>query len=350
MNPPVVLISIFRETIIGGVAVHSSNLYERLLEESIPVSKVNYAPVFVAKGVARKAVQLGRLGIKLLKLRLSGARLFHFHASNRALVFYLFAPVLTLLGGRCLLSVHSGYGFDRWLAENPLYDRINGMYFRLLHALVFMNPAESRRIARRYGFLSERIVTINPFIAPPSEALPVRSPPTSAGRPFRIAAIGVWMGRYNVEEAIRAAVRFNKETGYPTEFTLMLSTVIIEPEYRQKLERIITEARKTIHLDLLENRTDILDQLAGSDVLIRSSKLDSYGLCVAESLLVGTPVIATDLCRRCNNAMLYRQGDTEALHQHLLAVFSGRDRPRRSLLEQSEDSFYQYRQLYAQIA
>ena len=50
MKAPIVLISIFRETIIGGVAVHASNLYERIVEEGLPVEKINYATVFVGGG------------------------------------------------------------------------------------------------------------------------------------------------------------------------------------------------------------------------------------------------------------------------------------------------------------
>ncbi len=77
----------------------------------------------------------------------------------------------------------------------------------------------------------------------------------------------------------------------------------------------IAEARKSIEVIILEDSNTILQVLAEHDVFIRPSFLDSYGLCVAESLLVGTPAIATDVCRRCSQAMLYRQGDFDTLQE-----------------------------------
>lgn len=349
MPSPIVLISIFRETIIGGIAVHSSNLYERIVEEGLPVEKVNYAPVFVAKGVVRKMRLLAGIGWQLLRLRLGGAKVFHFHASNRALVFYLFSLFITISGGKIILSLHSGYGFDRWLSENGKYDRLNKFFFRLLDRLIFMNPDESESIRQRYPFLLGKVVTINPFIAPPAVAIPDFKAIERTPNHFRIATIGVWMQRYNVEEAVAAAVRFQQETGVSTTLTILMSTVIVEADYRVKLKGIMSIAHENIGIELLEDRNDILEILARNDVFIRASFLDSYGLCVAESLLVGTPAIATDVCRRCANALLYRQGDADGLHAHLLAVWKQYKRPRKVLLEDSEDSFNGYREVYRML-
>lgn len=349
MKPPVVLISIFRETIIGGIAVHSSNLYERIVEEGLPVRKVNYAPVFVARSPLRKARLLMGVGWRLLRLRLSGARVFHFHASNRALMYYLLAPPLALSGGKVVLSLHSGYGYDKWLVENKAYHWFNRLLFRPLHRLIFMNPEESAGIRTRYPFLRDRVVTINPFIAPPAAAIPDLDALRPQPDHFRIATIGVWMQRYNVEEVIRAAVRFHRETGIRTTVTVLLSTVIIEPVYRKKLEAIIADARATIKVELLEDHDRILDVLARRDVFVRASFLDSYGLCVAESLLVGTPAIATDVCRRCDNAVLYQRGDEDELQTHLMDVWKRRNTERTSMLAEDEDSFNAYRKIYNEL-
>lgn len=346
MNRPVVLISIFRETIIGGVAVHASNLYERIAEEGLAVEKVNYATVFVARSVFRKAWLLACMMVHLLRLRLRGAKIFHFHVSNRSLVYYLFAWPLWLLGARLLLSQHSGYGYDKWLSENKGYDWVNRLFLRMVDRLIFMNPTEAEAIRCRYPFLKNRVVTINPFIAPPSAAVPGPNSVPRRTDQFRLVTIGVWMQRYNVEEAIEAAIRFQERTGITTTITVLLSTVIIEPAYQRSLQELIERARRTVTVNLLEDRNDILDILVRHDVFIRPSFLDSYGLCVAESLLVGTPAIATDVCRRCENTLLYRRGETESLHQHLLSVWERKGEKRVRLLHDEEDSFNKYREIY----
>ena len=194
--------------------------------------------------------------------------------------------------------------------------------------------------------MEDKVVTINPFIAPPQAAIPALDVSPADPEQFKIATIGVWMQRYNVEEAIQAAVRFNASTGVPVLMTVLLSTVIIEPAYREKLEAIIASAQETIEVVVLEDQNNILEILVRHDLFIRASMLDSYGLCVAESLLVGTPVIATDVCRRCAQARLYRQGDTKALDHQLMEVWQARHTPRKRMLAEEEDSFYGYLQAY----
>lgn len=344
MRSPIVLISIFRESLIGGVAVHSSNLYERLLENNLPVERIDFAFVFRRPLFLRRFWIVFKVGFRLLRLRLSGARVFHFHASNRALLFYLYAPMLKLLGAKIILSLHSGVGYDKWLTRNPFYHRVNKVMFHLLNRLIFMNPEESARISKRYPFLAKNIETVNPFIAPPdSEVPPMDLVPTDQ---FRIATIGVWEQRYNVEEAVRAAVRFHKENKVPVSITVLQSTIREQPEYRQRIEAEIEEARQSIEVEVMEDRNDILAILARHDVFIRPSLLDSYGLCVAESLLVGTPAIATNVCRRCSEALLYEQGDMDALHAQLLKVWESRDQARRRMLPATEDSFHGYLKTY----
>ncbi|MBC6994143.1 glycosyltransferase [Neolewinella lacunae] len=350
MKHSIVLISIFRESLIGGVAVHSSNLYERLREAGLPVERIDFAFIFQRPTVLSRAWIMFKIGFRLLRLRLAGARVFHFHASNRALVFYLFAPLLKLLGGKVLLSLHSGYGYDRWLEEHPSYDRLNTLFFRWLDRLVFMNPEECARIRRRYPWLGARVVTVNPYLAPPAKRLPPL-PPSAADRSrMRVATIGVWEQRYNVEEAVRAALNFHAATGVATTLTILQSTIRCEPDYQRRVLAEISAAREHIEVLVLEDRTDVLEVLAAQDVFIRPSLLDSYGLCVAESLLVGTPAIATDVCRRCSAALLYRKGDDAALLQHLLDVWQRGPGPRHSLLADAEDSFNAYLREYRQLA
>lgn len=348
MKNAIVLISVFRESLIGGLAVHSSNLYERLLENDCEVEKIDYAFLFRRSSILRRIWIVLKIGVRLLELRFRGTKIFHLHASNRALLFYIYGPMIYLTGGRVVLSLHSGYGYARWINDNPVYGRLNKVFFRLLSRLIFMNPEESGRIRASYPFLKDRIITVNPFIGPPERQIPVLGRHTDHAR-MKIATIGVWEQRYNVEEAIAAAVRFNTTTGVPTTITVLQSTIREEPVYRERTMKEIEEARNTVEVVVLEDRKDILAILAVHDVFIRPSYLDSYGLCVAESLLVGTPAIATDVCRRCSAALLYTRGDKETLDRHVMTAWKNRDAPRISGLEITEDSFNGYFQEYLKL-
>jgi len=111
--------------------------------------------------------------------------------------------------------------------------------------------------------------------------------------------------------------------------------------------RLVT--KEEMNVEVFEDRSDVLEILAMNDVLIRPSLLDSYGLSVAESLLVGTPAIATDVCRRCDEAILYQQGDIPALVEHLKTVYAQRSEETKVLLHDSEDSFHGYIAEYVKI-
>ncbi|NJC26121.1 glycosyltransferase family 4 protein [Neolewinella antarctica] len=343
---PIALISIFRESLIGGISVHSSSLFDRLVENKENVVKVNYAEVFQQQTLAKKLLAGVSMGVRLLKLRFSGIRIFHFHASNQALVFYLFAPVLYLMGGRIILSIHSGYGYDKWLDEHPGYDNLNQVAFRCLDRLIFMNPEESTRIRLRYPFLRKRVATVNPFIAPAASSLPKMQSVVCEKNNFCIATIGAWGARYNVEEAVEAAAILSERIEESISVTVIQSTSLLETSYKQRVLDRFAILSDRLDITVVEDSSAILDLLARHDVFVRPSKGDSYGLCVAEALLVGTPAIATDVCRRCEGTLLYRQGDTEALVAHLRTVYAASSRVRKSLLDPSQDSYAGYLKEY----
>lgn len=349
----VVLLSIFTESMIGGVAVHSSNLYDKLEETGVNVEKVDYGTVIAARqrgDYFRVLTAFVSLVWRTFALRLRGHRFFHFHSSNSAIPYLVTCLPLKLTGAKLLLSLHSGFGFDKWLNDHPVPAKIDGWAFRLLEALIFMNPEESAAVAARYPHLKDRIVTINPYIAPKSSEIPDRRQYPTNDR-FVVSTIGAWGKRYNVQEAVRGALRFHRETGVPVSVNVIQSTALVEPEYRAEILSEFETYRSEIDITLYENTSHILELLAGSDVFIRSSLGDSYGLCVAESLLVGTPAIVTDICRRCKAAMLYKPGDYDQMVAHLKTVYAAKSKGNtgQRLLDADEDAFNNYAALYERV-
>lgn len=346
----VVLVSVFREHLIGGISVHTSNLYARLRELEAPVEKVDFSGLITAPGIFRKLLLILGVGFQLVGHRLSGAKIFHFHGSNRAIMYFIWGPLLWLLGGKLMLSMHSGYGYDKFMGKRWEYRALSWVGFRFLHRLIFMNPEESERIRRRFPFLRDRVVTVNPFIAPKIAYVnSIRERRPAPDDVFRVAVIGNWAARYNVEEAFRGALAFRRKTGVQVQVTILQSSNMRDTTYQARLEDEFNLTREEMNVEVFEDRTDVLEILAAHDVLIRPSLLDSYGLSVAESLLVGTPAIATNVCRRCDQALLYEQGDIERLVGHLEAVYNSRGGETKNLLNASEDSFTGYLTEYVKI-
>lgn len=346
----IVLISVFREHLIGGISVHSTNLYARLRELNIKVNKVDFSGLITAPGILRKVLVILGVGRQLLGERLKGAKIFHFHGSNRAIMYFIYGPLLWFTGAKLMLSMHSGYGYDKFMRKRWEYRTLSWIGFRFLHRLIFMNPEESARIEKRFSFLKGRVITVNPFIAPKVAYVEsIRANRSAPGEVFRVAVVGNWAARYNVEEAFRAALAFRRERNVPVRVTILQSSNMRDTAYQKRLEEEFLLTHEEMNVEVFEDRSDVLEILAQNDVLIRPSLLDSYGLSVAESLLVGTPAIATDVCRRCDEAILYRQGDIPSLVKHLDTVYQQRDGETKKLLHDSEDSFYGYLEEYIKI-
>ena len=345
----ILLVSVFRESVIGGVSVHSSNLRDRLRADGHDVHAVDfYGALAPGRGVLAKAASLIGACARVLSARLSGYRVVHFHTSNKAPLFYLTSLPLKLSGATLLLSVHSGLGYEPWLASHPLFAGLNRLFFPLLTRLIFMNEEEVARIGRRYPSIASRIAKVNPYIAPSvGEEL---SRPAPATLPLRVVTVGAFIPRYATEETLRACRRLTEEHGVPVHLTIVESSAYAQDAYRQKLTAEIDAARSpALTIDLVVDTQDILGTMAGHHAFVRPARGDSYGLCVAEALLLGIPSIATDVCTRCAAADLYAPGDLDALVAWLLERSRDLRTAGRSLLAPDEDSYHGYLDIYEAV-
>ena len=338
--------SVFRESVIGGVSVHSSNLRDRLRADGHDVRTVDfYGALDPSRGVLARAASLCAACFRVLRTRLSGSRLVHFHASNKAPLFYLTSLPLKLTGATLLLSVHSGLGYDAWLATHPLFAGLNRFFFPLLSRLIFMNEEEVKRVGRRYPGIASRISKVNPYIAPSVAERLLRPAPDSL--PLRVVTVGAFIPRYATEETLRACRRLAEEHGVPAHLTVVVSSAYAQEPYRQVLTAEIDAARSPrLTIDLVVDTQDILGTMAGHHAFVRPARGDSYGLCVAEALLLGIPSIATDVCTRCAAADLYAPGDVDALLTWLLERSRDLRTAGRSLLAPEEDSYHGYLAIY----
>lgn len=346
----VLLVSVFRESVIGGVSVHTSNLRDRLRAAGYDVATVDFYPALDPdRGALTRLRGLRRVLRRVLAEADRGYRLVHIHASNKAIPFYLLARRLQRRGCQVALSIHSGLGYFTWLENHHFFARLNRAYFPLLDRLVFMNEAESARARRHYPSLAERVVTINPFVAPEVGALRERGTP--APPPLRVVTVGAFIPRYATEEAIEACARLARRTRRPVELTLIISSAYAQPDYRARLEAAAADASgEHLTCRFVVDTQDVLAVMQGHHAFVRPARGDSYGLCVAEALLLGIPSIATDVCQRCARADLYAPGDLDALVAWLERRATSPEVADHSLLDREEDSFFQYESLYAQLA
>lgn len=332
---------------IGGVTVHVSRLADRLEGLGWRVVRVDTG---APDGLAAKALTVLRLVVRLLWERFRGNRLFHFHTSRGSLAFLVAGRLVRLLRGRVVLSVHSG-AFTDWVSRSTFHSRLLRRSLRSVDLVVMMNERQADELRRALtpGRVP-RVEAVPPFVFPSVGADSRRRDPDGT---FRITAMGLWKPLYAYEEVLAASE--SAAAAQPdarVELDLVVSTGSAVEEYRARVRQAVGTPRERVRVRIVEDMDprETFDYLASRDLLVRPSRADSYGLCVAEALFVGTPAVATDVCRRPAGTRLYTAGDVEALTQLIAEhIRAGAGSAGRTTLDPGEDAALRLTSHYAEL-
>lgn len=342
----VLLISLFKDEIIGGVSTHSTNLYNRLVEDDIEVEKISVFNIISSTTILVKTVRAIQLLFTVL-FKFDRKTIYHFHTSNKAYHFYALAPFLKILGRKVVLSIHSGVGYTNFLTKYPLFKNINRFYFKIIDYVVFMNNKEAESIRKVYPKLQSTFVSVNPYIAPVLQN--EFGEKISINNRFEVVCIGAWIPRYNLEECIQALRMLFEQFNIKSKLTYVNSSMYLEQDYKDMIMSMLNSSNTFLEYEVFEDLNDVFPILKNKHLLLRPAKGDSYGLCVAESLLVGVPVVASDVCKRCDNAALYKYGDLDTLVHKIKEIYDSYPMVKKSLLDSSEDSYFKYLKIYESL-
>jgi glycosyltransferase involved in cell wall biosynthesis len=289
----------------GGVTVFNGDLVEMLSDQGHEV--IVFDQNAGKKQERFSAVQLrvwqGRSALgfhvwvsaSLLFLRVDQIIL---HTSNTSGLIRLIIPMLQ--GRRCFVFFHNG---DVELKDTSALTRI---FLRWMLGLVdhsFVMSHKQLATLTKLGYPVKRVSKVIPVIRQlidqKNEAKPL------AQRPFVIIACGYETRIYNFEFAIRVAQEL------PTsEVHLYLYGAQSDPGYLDELLAIDVNNKLCIFRN--EDRKTFLHALQNSRLFVRPNHVDSYGVSVLDALLMGTPVVASDVCERAAGAFLFSAGDYDA--------------------------------------
>ena len=91
-----------------------------------------------------------------------------------------------------------------------------------------------------------------------------------------------------------------------------------DEDYFNKISKII-ENNNNIYL-LFKCEHEIWPLMKYCNIFIRPTCSDSYGISVAESLFVGTPVVASDVCNRTKGAVIFKSRNQQDLNNKVTTV------------------------------
>ena len=96
--------------------------------------------------------------------------------------------------------------------------------------------------------------------------------------------------------------------------------------YFEKINNDIKEKNLENNFYFFIDKTEFWPIIKQSDVFVRPTLSDSFGISVQEAVFVGTPAIASDVCDRPDNTILFKTGDIKDFIEKTRKIIDAKDK------------------------
>lgn len=260
--------------------------------------------------------------------------IFHFHDRNFKLIsLIIFISRFFRLKSKTVLSYHS------FRDEPSEYNYVEKILFRYsikrIDQFVCVGPNEYSKLCKYVD--SNKIETIQSYIQPSEEegefaAFPIKLQEYVQKSEFLITANGNIRFHnnedlYGLDMLIELMNRIVNHNKYNVQ---LLIAVLESHKQTEKETNYYKELKTRIKNYSLENfiylyevnNTELYPLLKRSNLFIRPTNTDSYGVSVAEAVFASIPAIASDVCERPLGATLFLSRNEESLYTQFCEVFN----------------------------
>ncbi|MGD8377306.1 MAG: glycosyltransferase family 4 protein [Acidobacteriota bacterium] len=298
----------------GGVAIYDQALLEILRERGLDAHR---RAIRVEPGP--DAVPPGLAGVRSL-FRETGADDVVLDSATWLLEYPVFRiaaawfPLRRFRRFRWIKVIHDGTLPGRFHAMPAARRAIGRRAVAEADAVVVVEPGLARWVSSALG-RDEGVHVIPSLLPLPPSAVPGPPQPAEDAGGKVVASVGVFTEPYGFRDLAEAVERLRGETGIPLELVLLDGGFADDPDYR----RATLRGRSWIRTLPPMARAEVLRVLGSSDVFVRPSRHEAYGLCRVEALWMETPVVATNV-GETRGMRTYAAGDVGALAGRILEV------------------------------
>jgi len=253
------------------------------------------------------------------------AQIIHFHFSKLG-NFLIGGRHLIKAAGKaiCVATCHSGQLAVEFAHRHKFYRLAAIDLIRAFDHLIAVNPQQVEFYTKVIGIEAIRVSLIPTFILPESSQIELPQAMLNKVTALRkccrwiLMVSGYLLPYYGFDLFLEAVA--NLERLYHAKFGLIfIFYTKADENYRQLLlAKIEKHGCSLVYENIKPN--DFLGLLQQSDLFVRPTLADSFGVSVAEALYLGTPVVASDVCARQEGAVLFRSGDVQDLVAKIRAV------------------------------
>ena len=255
--------------------------------------------------------------LEILKLPFVSRRIIHVQLCN---VWFLTSLYLTGWRHDIVITLHN----RKLLLLKGWKERIVGRFLSRARAVIFNDPQFVDLLAAKYG-IDRSVMTVLPTYIPPTESerrgLPDDMTSFFSKHRYTISTNAsilkrnVWGDVYGFDQIIGMMDILVNRKGMDVGLLFLFSILGDREYFDQCVERIRSLGLTDRFMLVIGSDVNGFEVWEKSDLFVRATNSDMEGISVKEALQFGTPVVASDVCTRPAEAVLYHKGDVEELAQ-----------------------------------
>ena len=308
----------------GGISVYCKRLIDKLHAKDEHIIMRNFA---ASKSGCGYIVDVKNKLIEFLKLLFVSKRLIHSQFTNFKLLLLLY-----LFGWRhdIIMTLHN----RRLVMLNGWKRRIVNRLFQRVKYVIYNDPTYTPLLREKFDIDDTKIVLLPTYISPGKDELKgltkdiaeflSRHTYNLSANASRIIKNEFFGDLYGLDQLIYLMDRLVHEKGLDVGLVFCVSDIFNHEYYNHCIAKIKELGLERHFLFAIAPSVNGFEVWSATDVFLRPTMSDMEGVSVKEALQFGTPVVASDVCTRPKEAVLYRTGDAEDLFDKTYTLLLGK--------------------------
>lgn len=310
---------------IGGISIYCKRLIEKLYAKDETVIMRNFIS---SKSGCVYVVDVKNKLFEFLKLPFASKKLIHAQFTNFFLLMLLY-----LFGGRhnIVLTLHN----RRLILLNGWKKMIVNRLLRRVKFLIYNDPTYTSLLREKFDVDEKKIVILPTYMPPSKEefkGLDCDIATFLSEHKYTISAnaskviCNVYGDVYGIDQMIYLMDRLVNKKRMDVGLVFCVSEIFSQEYYNQCREKIKELGLERNFLFVIQSSVNGFEVWAATDLFLRPTMTDMEGVSVKEALQFGTPVVASDVCKRPQEAVLYKTGNAEDLFEKVYPLLQQKPR------------------------
>lgn len=310
---------------LGGISIYCKRLIEKLYEKDSTIVLRNFTK---SKSDKPYVLDVPHRIWEFVRLLFVERRLIHAQFTNiyMLLLLYVFGwrhPLIMTLHNRRIVLL------DGWKRKV-----VNGL-FRRARYIIYNDAAYTAAIQEKYDFDAQKVVILPTYISPSKDECKGVTPDIEdfcRKHEYTLSANAhsllnnVFGDVYGLDQIIELVNRLVRNDGMDVGVVFCIADISDSSYYEECRAKI-----HSLNLDdyfhfVIQSDVNGFEVWARTDLFLRPTMSDMEGVSVKEALEFGTPVVASDVCVRPREALLYKKGDIDDLHDKVYGLLQTRQR------------------------